>query len=255
MSRAAMPVPWAPRALVLGYSGLLAGVAGFVNAVALLVLAFPVGNLTAVTTELGMNTGNPNPWLYEGHVLAAILFGFLGGTAAAGAVLATSDTHTGPRHAAVLVAEAALLLLAAIGVEETVVQATLSAFGVERTVVQAGLAAAALGLQNGVTSSFGGMAIRTTHFTGTITDLGLMLGRSRQHGIDKWKTAVLAATLLMFLVGGAAGVLTGIWFGGYALVIPAAACGAVAAASLLHDRRRRTARACATVEPAQTDAR
>ena len=94
----AITAPWAPRALVLGYSGLLAGVAGFVNAVALLVLAFPVGNLTAVTTELGMNTGNPNPWLYEGHVLAAILFGFLGGTAAAGAALAAAHAHTGPRH-------------------------------------------------------------------------------------------------------------------------------------------------------------
>lgn len=255
MSRTAMPVPWAPRVLVLAYSGLLAGVAGFVNAVALLVLAFPVGNLTAVTTELGMNTGNPNPWVYEGHVLAAILFGFLGGTAAAGAALAATPTHTGPRHAAVLVTEAALLLLAAIGVEETVVQAQLSAIGVERTVVQALLAAAALGLQNGMTSSFGGMAIRTTHFTGTITDLGLMLGRSRRHGIDKWKTAVLAATLLLFLVGGAAGVLTGIWFGGYALIVPAAVCGVVAAASLLHDRRRRASRGLATAEPMQTDAR
>ncbi|WP_082952697.1 DUF1275 family protein [Mycolicibacter sinensis] len=249
MPHMAMPVRWVPRVLVLGYSGLLAGVAGFVNAVALLVLAFPVGNLTAVTTELGMNTGNPNPWLYEGHVLAAILFGFLGGTATAGAVLAASDTHTGPRHAVVLVAEAALLLLAAIGVEETVVQAKLAGIGVERTVVQAGIAAAALGLQNGVTSSFRGMAIRTTHFTGTITDLGLMLGRSRRHGIEKWKAAVLAATLLLFLVGGAAGVLTGIWFGGYALIIPAAVCGAVAAASLLHDRRRRTSLSFATAEP------
>ena len=255
MSHTATPVRWAPRVLVLGYSGLLAGVAGFVNAVALLVLAFPVGNLTAVTTELGMDSANPTGWLYECHVLAAILFGFLGGTATAGAALAASDTHTGPRHAAVLVTEAALLLLAAIGVEETVIQAKFAAIGVEQTVVQAGLAAAALGLQNGASSSFGGMAIRTTHFTGTITDLGLMLGRSRQHGIDKWKTAVLTTTLLLFLAGGAAGVMTGSRFGGYALIIPAAVCGAVVAASLLHDRRRRTYRACATAEPAQTDAR
>lgn len=31
------------RVLVLGYSGLLAGIAGFINSVALLVLTFPVG--------------------------------------------------------------------------------------------------------------------------------------------------------------------------------------------------------------------
>lgn len=40
---------WPTRLLVLGYGGLLAAVAGFVNSVALLVLAFPVGNLTALT--------------------------------------------------------------------------------------------------------------------------------------------------------------------------------------------------------------
>ncbi|WP_418303053.1 DUF1275 family protein [Mycobacterium intracellulare] len=38
--------------------------------------------------------------------------------------------------------------------------------------VKALLAAAACGLQNGMTSNFRGMAIRTTHFTGTMTDSG-----------------------------------------------------------------------------------
>ncbi len=83
------------------------------------------------------------------------------------------------------------------------------------------------------------MAIRTTHFTGTVTDLGLILGRSRRHGIDKRKAAVLTVTLLLFLAGGAAGLLIGARLGGYALVVPAVICGAVAIASVLHDRRRR----------------
>ncbi|WP_244892650.1 YoaK family protein [Mycobacterium asiaticum] len=220
--------------MVLGYSALLASVAGFVNAVALLVLAFPVGNLTGVTTQLGMNTANP--WLYEGHVLTAILFGFLTGTAAAGAILARTQVQTGRRHATVLVAEAVLLLLAAAGVEDVSVKAVIAASGIEQTVVQALLAAAALGLQNGLTSSFHGMAIRTTHFTGTVTDLGLMLGRSRSHGIDRWKAAVLVATLVLFLTGGVAGVLAGARLGGYALIVPAAICAAVAGVSVLHRR-------------------
>lgn len=55
---------WPMQVLVLGYSGLLSSVAGFVNAVALLVLAFPVGNLTGITTQLGIDTANP--WRYEG---------------------------------------------------------------------------------------------------------------------------------------------------------------------------------------------
>ncbi|ASX03596.1 DUF1275 domain-containing protein [Mycobacterium avium subsp. hominissuis] len=226
-----------PQGLLVGYSGLLASVAGYVNAVAILVLAFPVGNLTGVTTELGMDTANP--WLYEGHVLAAILSGFLAGTTAAGAILAASQAQTGTRHAAVLIAEAGLLLFAAVGVENAAVKAQISAVGIHSAVVQALFAAAALGLQNGLTSSIRGMSIRTTHFTGTVTDLGLMLGRSRRHGIDKWKAAVLTATLVLFLIGGVAGLLIGNRLGGYALVVPAATCLVVAVASVLHSRGRR----------------
>ncbi|PBA23124.1 DUF1275 family protein, partial [Mycobacterium intracellulare] len=153
------------RALVLGYNGLLAGVAGFINSVALLVLAFPVGNLTALSTQLGMDSANP--LLYESCMIALIVGGFLAGAAGAGAVLAPVQTHTSARHAAVLLAEAALLLAAA---------------GIEIPGFKALLAAAACGLQNAMTSNSPGMAIRTTHFTGTITDLGLILGRSRRHG-------------------------------------------------------------------------
>nr|WP_255309314.1 DUF1275 family protein [Mycobacterium malmoense] len=185
---------------MLGYSALLALSAGFVNAVALLILALPVGNLTAITTQLGMNTANP--WLYEGHVLGAIFLGFLTGATTAGAILAPTEALAGSRHATVLFLEAALLVLAAAGVEETIVKAQIDALGIELTAVQALFAAAALGLQNGMTSSFRGMAIRTTHFTGTVTDLGLILGRSRLHGIKKWKAAILATTLLLFLGGG-----------------------------------------------------
>ncbi|MDP7704408.1 MULTISPECIES: YoaK family protein [unclassified Mycobacterium] len=217
------------QGLLLGYSGALAFVAGFVNAVALLLLAFPVGNLTAVTTQLGMNTANP--LLYEGHILAAILLGFWFGAFIAGAILGHSHHLPGPRHAAVLTVEAILLILAALGVEETQVNALIESLGVEQTAVQALLAAAALGMQNGLTSSFRGMAIRTTHFTGTVTDLGLMLGRARRQGIEKWKAAVLSLTLVLFLGGGTAGLLIGTSLEGYALLVPAALCATIAAMS------------------------
>lgn len=222
------------QGVLLGYSGVLAFIAGFVNAVALLLLAFPVGNLTAVTTQLGMNTANP--LLYEGHILAAILLGFWGGAITAGAILGNSQHLPGPRHAAVLTVEATLLILAALGVEETQVRAAIEALGVEQTAVQAMFAAAALGLQNGLTSSFRGMAIRTTHFTGTVTDLGLMLGRARRQGIEKWKAAVLSLTLVLFLGGGAAGLLMGTSLKGYALLVPAALCATVAAMSWVRGR-------------------
>ncbi|KPN44776.1 YoaK family protein [Mycobacterium intracellulare] len=222
------------RVLVLGYSGLLAGVAGFINSVALLVLAFPVGNLTALSTQLGMDSANP--LLYESCMIAVIVIGFLGGAVGAGAVLAPVRTHTSARHAAVLVAEAALLLAAA---------------GIETPAVTALLAAGACGLQNAMTSNSPGMSIRTTHFTGTITDLGLMLGRSRRHGVDTWKATVLTTTVVLFVGGGATGALIGGRFGDSALLFPAAACLALAVASLLYSHRRGTrSRAVSFPEPA-----
>jgi uncharacterized membrane protein YoaK (UPF0700 family) len=207
--------------LVLGYFGLLAGVAGFVNAVALLVLVFPVGNLTALTTQLGMNTANP--LLYEGSMIAAIVFGFLAGAVVAGALLAGELPSTGPRQAAVLVGEATLLL---------------AAIGIENPEVKALLAAGACGLQNAMTSNFQGMPIRTTHFTGTITDLGLMFGRSHRYTVDKWKATVLATTVVLFLGGGVGGAVIGGRIGDNALILPAATCLTVAVSSLLCTHRR-----------------
>ncbi|OBK20175.1 YoaK family protein [Mycobacterium asiaticum] len=233
------------RRAVLLYSASLAFVAGFVNAVALLILAVPVANLTGITTQLGMNTANP--WLYEGHVLAAILAGFGGGAAAAGAILGGNKHPARSHHATVLTLEATLLL-AAVLVAETPLRGLI---GVEQSVAHALLAAAALGLQNGLTSSFHGMPIRTTHITGTVTDLGLMLGRSHQHGIDKWKAAILATTLLLFLSGGTVGLLFGSGLDGYALLVPAAICLSIATALVVRSQslRRREAALAANIAP------
>lgn len=223
-----------PRKLMLGYSGVLAFTAGFVNAVAILILAFPVGNVTAVTTQLGMNTANP--WLYEGHLLAGIVLGFLVGAAAAGAILAPTQDLVGVRQAAVLILEATLLMLVATGIEVSTFKVEIATLGIEQTTVQAMFAATALGMQNALTSNFRGMAVRTTHFTGTVTDLGLMIGRSRRHGIEKWKAAILTVTFVLFLLGGVVGLVFGARFGGYALFVPAATCVALAATSMLHSR-------------------
>ncbi|MDR7171051.1 uncharacterized membrane protein YoaK (UPF0700 family) [Nocardia kruczakiae] len=209
------------RALVLGYGSLLATVAGFVNAVAILTLAIPVGNLTATTTRLGMDTASP--WLFESSVLTLILIGFLLGAASAGATLAPAKTHAGVRHSAVMIGEALLLALAFTWSEHTV-----AVF----------FAALACGLQNGTTSSLRTMQIRTTHFTGTVTDLGLIIGRSRRHGVDRWRAAVLSATIITFVIGSVAGTLFATRVGEAALLIPAAICVAIAVAGLAYDRRR-----------------
>ncbi len=211
------------RLLTLGYSGALAAVAGYVNSVALLVWVFPVGNLTALTTRVGMHASNP--LLYSGRMIAVIVLGFLAGVLIAGAALASQRAHTGPRQGVVLLAEAALLVAAA---------------GIEHPLIRAPLAAAACGLQNGMTSGFPGMAIRTTHFTGTLTDLGLLLARGYHHGVDTWRAALLAATVVLFVAGAGTGVIVGGRIGDHALLPAAAVCAAIAAANVAYAHRRGT---------------
>ncbi|MBF6175820.1 YoaK family protein [Nocardia blacklockiae] len=203
------------RALVLGYGSLLATVAGFVNAVAILTLAIPVANVTATTTQLGMDAASP--WMFETSLLVAIILGFLLGAASAGAILAPASTHAGARHSAIMTGEALLLVLAFVSAGDL-----LSVF----------LAALACGLQNGTTSSLRTMQIRTTHFTGTVTDLGLLIGRSRRHSFDRWRATVLSATVVTFIAGSVAGTVVG---------SPHRRGGAaVARRGLRHDRARRT---------------
>jgi hypothetical protein len=138
--------------------------------------------------------------------------------------------------------------LAAAGIEESEIKTMISGSGIEETAVQALLAASALGLQNGLTSSFRGMPVRTTHFTGTVTDLGLMLGRARREGIDKWKFAILTSTLLFFLTGAIGGLLIGAQIGGHALLVPTTICLVLAAVSVSRSRRRRNQRELAAAE-------
>ena len=77
-------------------------------------------------------------------------------------------------------------------------------------------------LQNGMTSNFLRMPIRTTHYTGTITDIALLLGRSYRHGVDKSKATVLTTTVVLFGGGAAAvGALIGSRIGDHALIPPA----------------------------------
>mmetsp|Transcript_11369 Transcript_11369/g.19072 ORF Transcript_11369/g.19072 Transcript_11369/m.19072 type:complete len:364 (+) Transcript_11369:80-1171(+) len=63
--------------------------------------------------------------------------------------------------------------------------------------------AAANGIQNGISSSYSSNLIRSTHFTGTSTDIGLFIGQLLR-GNDKnmWKLVVLISLTIAFWMGG-----------------------------------------------------
>lgn len=63
-------------------------------------------------------------------------------------------------------------------------------------------AAAASGLQNALTSVYSGNLIRTTHMTGTTTDMGLCIGQMiRGNNANAWKLRVLVLLTTSFFSG------------------------------------------------------
>lgn len=61
------------------------------------------------------------------------------------------------------------------------------------------------GLQNGMCTTYSGAVIRTTHVTGTLTDVGLIIGQAVFHPKTRknmWKLKLLVPIYLSFCCGG-----------------------------------------------------
>lgn len=203
--------------------------AGFINAVFLLSLVNPVSHATGSLSEIAMSiTAGDIRGL---ALMAVILVGFFGGAMAGGTMLGR-PFGTGRRYGVALLVQAALLAVAPVVVTA------------ERVIVGAALGAAATGLQNAMSSNYRGMAVRTSHMTGTLTDLGVFLGRGdhRKNG-QRWKGHLLASTLVTFIVGGGLGAYGAGEVDIYALWAPAACCTVLGLTyGLYRHRQHRTTR-------------
>jgi uncharacterized membrane protein YoaK (UPF0700 family) len=90
-------------------------------------------------------------------------------------------------------------------------------------------AAFAMGLQNAMVTSFSGMAIRTTHLTGLLTDIGNILGQAcrTDSKAETWRLRIHVPIFCSFLVGGFVG--QGMWIltREYSLLVPVFFTGGV----------------------------
>jgi hypothetical protein len=99
------------------------------------------------------------------------------------------------------------------------------------------LVSLACGLQNGMCTAFSGAVIRTTHVTGILTDIGLILGQTMFHPRTRkhlWKLKVLVPLYGTFCLGGVIG-----WFAykllqAKAILLPCAAVGILGVAHLCY---------------------
>lgn len=202
------PVP----AWILNGGFILAAIAGSVNAVGFLgarhqALAHMSGPMTILSNEIARNEMN--------MALNAIIViaSFFVGCMFSAIIIGPSALKLGQRYGSVLMLESFALLVAWL----------LLARGIRGGEYAA---AFACGLQNAMASTYSGAIIRTTHMTGMITDLGIVLGQTiRSQPIDRRRAGLYAVLLTGFLFGGICGSYGFITIGFNTLLVPAAITG------------------------------
>ena len=201
----------------------LSATAGYVNSVMLGFFDTPVSHMSGAVSRLGLN-------IAEGHVESSfgsllVILGFLIGAMLAGIFVGATHLLPSRRYGAVLMFEGLLLLVATLLLLQKAPGGPM-------------LAATACGLQNAMSSSYCGLMIRTTHVSGVVTDLGVMLGHWVRHRrIVKWKLKFLVALLFSFGTGGFFGALFDLIYGPICLLLAATICllgGAIFFAVLHH---------------------
>ncbi|MDB6040993.1 MAG: hypothetical protein JWM99_4834 [Verrucomicrobiales bacterium] len=183
----------------------LAGAAGFVNSVVLGFFRTPVSHMSGAVSHLGGNVAEHR--LSDIWASVTIILGFLTGAALAGVMVGAWKLVPSRRYGIALIVEGFLIALGAY----------LLLHG--RRIGLPALSMAC-GLQNALTSSYCGLMIRTTHVTGIVTDIGVMLGHWMRHGqIEYWKLRFLSFVFCAFGCGGFLGALTDVTFGPECLLV------------------------------------
>jgi len=223
-----------PAWWVLGFGWSLAACAGAVNAVAFRSFGHYVSHATGATTSIALGiegiADGRHGWDEPGDAIK-LLLAFLLGALACGLLIDRNHVHFGESalYGAALVVNAFLLFCSVILFEAS-----------RGAVAAASFAACACGLQNAMCTSHLGAVVRTTHVTGTLTDIGSTAGRmamiflrkgcrrSRLNvleraeiGVDARKMLVLGPMWCSFFLGTIVGAFQQCHIKVYALVLPA----------------------------------
>ncbi len=226
--------------------GVLAFVAGAINAGGFLLVSMYTSHMTGFASMLADNLVLGNMKLVLGA--AGALLAFTVGAATTAILVNWSRQHwLRSEYALPLLLEAALLLIFGLMGANMGHQ---TPFAVPLTVL---VLAFTMGLQNALISKISSSQIRTTHMTGVITDLGIELGKllywnrtasppeSRVRA-NRIKLRLFSTLFGMFVVGGLVGAL-GFKYIGFIWVVPLALLlFAVSLPPLFSDWRRRMRR-------------
>jgi uncharacterized membrane protein YoaK (UPF0700 family) len=226
----------------LGFA--LAFVAGGINAGGFLAVRQYTSHVTGMVSSLADNLALGEFALVVDAAVGVLAF-LLGAMSCALLVNFARRRRMASEYALPLMLEAVLILLFGL------MGARLAAFEgllVPFTIV---LLCFVMGLQNAVVTKLSGGVVRTTHLTGTVTDLGIELGKllywnrdreaARFVRADRDRILVLAGLLGAFLAGAVAGAF-GFKLAGYVSTVPLAIVLILLAVVPVVDDLRRAAR-------------
>ena len=222
-----------PKFYMTGFGWLLAACAGASNVIAFASWDLYASHVTGSTSNIAFRLEGYHQGEYGHETLqeaVSLVFFFLVGAYTCGLLIDKNQVHFGGKafYGLALVLESALLIVAAF---------------IPGRLVPACFVAAACGLQNAMCTSHFGAIVRTTHVTGTMTDIGSTMGRitmiylrkacrplndveRAEIGVDARKLAVLSGLWTFYLTGGLIGIyMENILPGPKALLVPAAVTG------------------------------
>lgn len=193
-------------AIIIG-GCLLSFNAGFINAVTLALSGLTVSHVTGVVTKAAIALGESDS--YNFWMNAAVLFFFILGSMLSGMLIPYSSFHLGRAYNKIFIVGTGLLVISII---MHAVSPDSKAFAL--------VVAITCGMQNAMTTKYSNNILRTTHMTGTATDIGIVLGRIiRGRNDEAWRLAVLVPMLFSFFIGCLSGASANITLGRYALVM------------------------------------
>lgn len=223
----------------------LAFVAGAINAGGFLAVRQYTSHVTGMVSSIGDNLVLGELALVA-HAAVGVIAFLMGAMSCALLVNFARRHRMASEYALPLMLEAALILVFGLMGAKL---ARFEGLSVPFTLV---LLCFVMGLQNAVVTKLSGGVVRTTHLTGTVTDLGIELGklvywnRAREAPrfvrADRPRMAVLGALLAAFLAGAVTGAF-GFEHAGYGFTVPIAVVLVALAVVPVVDDLRRAARA------------